>query len=82
MIESFLSQSGINEEIDIDVNGIYQRDIASIISAIFQIFSIISVFAESEWNKALEIFNDDDNSIVEIINRIGQKLKDEISSVK
>lgn len=83
LVESFLSQSGIDEEIDIDVNGIHQKDLGSIISAIFQIFSIISVFAHSQWTKALSIFDDDDdNSIVEIINRIGEKLKEEITIKK
>lgn len=55
LIEQFLEKNGIDEEIDIDVIGIHKKQIASIIAAVFQIFSIISVFAEKEWKNSIHI---------------------------
>lgn len=78
-----MTDNGIDEEIDIDVVGIHQKEIASIISALFQIFSIISVFSQKEWHKAIEIFEDDeDQSILDIIDKIGNKLREEIQNKK
>lgn len=52
-IEEFLKLNGINEELDIDVEGIHLKNTNSIIAAIFQLFSIVAVFAENEWKKAI-----------------------------
>lgn len=73
MIESFLEQNGIDEPIDINVIEIHKKQTASIIAALFQIFSIIYVFAEKEWFSACKVLknNDEDNAILDVINKIG-----------
>lgn len=82
-IESFLTQNGIDENIDIDVTGIHRKEIQSIVAALFQIFAIISVFAEKEWSQALQAFDEDeDHSIVEIIENIGDKLREAVHNHK
>ena len=84
VIEEFLQQNGIDEEIDIDVPGIHQQYTASIITALFQIFSIVAVFNEEEWKNAVNMasMQEDVQSIVDIVNKIKQKLQDVIQLSK
>ena len=60
--------------------GINQKKKDCIASSVFQIFSIISVFSEKEWLKAIKNLNKskNQNPILALVEKMALKLKQEI----